>query len=111
MCKVYLYAVYFCMLFCHLLIFFRINLFRNSFRNTIRNSNSLDPDQAQQFFGPDLGPNCLQRLSASDTDRQRINDLVLDKQYVYIRKFVGVIVGDIASEVDHFLIHRVTIWV
>ena len=30
-------------------------------------SNSLYPDQAQQFVGPDLGPNCLQRLSADDT--------------------------------------------
>ena len=39
--------------------------FRNDyFRNTIRVSNSLDPDQARQFVGPDLGPNCLQRLSA-----------------------------------------------
>ena len=35
----------------------------NSFRNTIRVSNSLLPDQAQHYVGPDLGPNCLQRLS------------------------------------------------
>ena len=27
-------------------------------------SNSLDPDQARHFVRPDLGPNCLQRLSA-----------------------------------------------
>ena len=33
-------------------------------RNTIRVSNNLDPDQAQQNIGPDLDPNCLQRLSA-----------------------------------------------
>ena len=26
--------------------------------------NSLDPDQARHFVGPDLGPNCLQILSA-----------------------------------------------
>ena len=26
------------------------------------NLNSLDPDQARHFVGPDLGPNCLQRL-------------------------------------------------
>ena len=39
--------------------------FRNNyFRNTIRVSNSLDPDQARRFVGPELGPNCLQRLSA-----------------------------------------------
>ena len=33
------------------------------FFNTIRLSNILDPDQARHFVGPDLGPNCLQRLS------------------------------------------------
>ena len=29
-----------------------------------RVSKNLDPDQARHFVGPDLGPNCLQRLSA-----------------------------------------------
>ena len=33
-------------------------------RNTIRISNGLDPDQEGCSVGPDLGPNCLQRLSA-----------------------------------------------
>ena len=37
---------------------------KTSFRNTIRVSNSLDPDQARRFVGPDLGPNYLQRLAA-----------------------------------------------
>ena len=32
----------------------------------VRVSNSLDPDQARRFVGSDLGPNCLQRLSADD---------------------------------------------
>ena len=27
-------------------------------------SKSLDPDKARNFVGPDLGPNCLHRLSA-----------------------------------------------
>ena len=31
---------------------------------TIRLSNNLDPDQARQFVGPDLGPNCLQMAQA-----------------------------------------------
>ena len=35
-------------------------------------SNSLDPDQAIQNVGPDLGPNCLQRVAADDTSRQRV---------------------------------------
>ena len=53
------------MLFCPPLIFFKINFFeKKSFTNTIRVSNSLDPDQVRHFVGPDLGPNCLQRLSA-----------------------------------------------
>ena len=29
-------------------------------------SNSLDPDQARHFVGPDLGQNCLQGLTADD---------------------------------------------
>ena len=33
---------------------------------------SLDPAQAQRFVGPDLGPNCLQRLSTDGTSRQRV---------------------------------------
>ena len=46
-------------------------------------SNSLDPDQARHFVGPDLGPSCLQRLSADDTMRQRVNsapDLLVGKE-------------------------------
>ena len=51
------------MIVCCLLIFFsKSTSFQNSFRNTTRASNSLDPDQARYYVGPDLGPNCLQRL-------------------------------------------------
>ena len=39
---------------------------KKSFRRTSV-SNSLDPDQVRRFVGPDLGPNCLQRLSVDDT--------------------------------------------
>ena len=35
-------------------------------------SNSLNSDQARQFVGPDLCPNCLQRLLADDTGGQRV---------------------------------------
>ena len=45
---------------------------KNYFSNYIRVSNSLDPDQARHFVGPDLGPNCSQRLSADDTRRDII---------------------------------------
>ena len=36
-------------------------------------TSNLKPDQIQCFVGPDLGPNCLQKLSADSTDRQRID--------------------------------------
>ena len=50
-CFYYSFKLYYCAIF-------------NSLDATIRVSNSLDPDQARHFVGPDLGPNCLQRLSA-----------------------------------------------
>ena len=37
---------------------------KHSFRNTFIVSNSFDPNQDLHLVGPDLGPNCLQRLSA-----------------------------------------------
>ena len=49
--------------------FFKLTFSKKSFWNTIRVSNSLDPDQVLQFVGPDLGPDCLQRLSADDKSR------------------------------------------
>ena len=33
-------------------------------------SNSYDPDQDQQYAGPDLGLNCLQRLSISQRQKK-----------------------------------------
>ena len=51
-----------------------------SFRNTVRESNSLVPDQAQPFVGPDLGSKCLQWLSADDTSKQGVKvDMVFGK--------------------------------
>ena len=32
-------------------------------------SGSLDPEQNEYSFGPDLGPNCSQGLSAEDKSR------------------------------------------
>ena len=45
---------------CRLLTFFKINFFKRFFQEQHRRSNGLDPDQD---VGPDLGLNCLQRLS------------------------------------------------
>ena len=54
----------------HLLLpadfFSKLTYSKKYFRNDIRVSNALDPDQDQHFVGPDLGPKCLQRLSAEN---------------------------------------------
>ena len=56
-----------------LFFFSKLTFEKNSFRYAIRMSNSLDPDQARRFVGPDLCPNCLLRLSADVTGiRQRV---------------------------------------
>ena len=53
------------------------------FFNTIRMSNSLDPDQARHFVGPDLDPNSLQRLSADNNNGSLRGQRVLNtKQLV-----------------------------
>ena len=54
-----------CFLNCCLWIFFFfcINFLKK------KSSDSLDPDQARHFVGLDLGPDCLQRLSADDKSR------------------------------------------
>ena len=36
--------------------------------NTIRVSNSLDPDQARRFVGPDLGPKCYAQTTLGDKE-------------------------------------------
>ena len=41
--------------------------------------NSLDADQARRFVGPDLGPKCLQRLSADNTSRLRVKIYKIQK--------------------------------
>ena len=54
---------------------------KKSFRNTIRVSNNLDSDQDRHSVGPDLGPNCLQRLSADDiSPRLQGNSLPVKRQ-------------------------------
>ena len=43
-------------------------------------SNSLDPEQARRIVVPDLCPNCLPRLSADETGRQRV---IPDQEFQY----------------------------
>ena len=53
--------------------FFQNQLFQKLLSRIPSVSNSLDRDQARHFVGPDLGPNCLQRLSEDGTRRQYVN--------------------------------------
>ena len=54
-------------------VFFQNHLFRKIISGIqIRVSSSFDRDQGRHSVGPDLGPNCLQRLSADDTSKQRV---------------------------------------
>ena len=53
-------------IFCYVQTFLYLIFSKKSKRNTISVTNSLNPDQARHFHGPDLGPNCLQGLLAGD---------------------------------------------
>ena len=64
-----LHVGYFFMIFLSSADIFKINFLIKLFWNIIRVSNSLDLDQDQHSVGPDLGPNCLQRLSVDDRSR------------------------------------------
>ena len=59
--------------FCCLWIFFSKSAIskQKKIRKNIRVLNSLDPAQAQHFVMPDLGPNCLQRLSADKIKKRQ----------------------------------------
>ena len=52
--------------------FSKLTFSKNYYKNTIKVPNSFDPDRARHLVGPDLYPNCLQRLSADDTSRLRV---------------------------------------
>ena len=56
--------------------FFQKYLFFQKHYICIRVLNGLDPDQNQCSVGPDLGPNCLQRLSADDKTLTSIEERV-----------------------------------
>ena len=62
-------GLFFVILFSSADFFVKINTFEKIIQEYHQSvSNSLDPDQARHFGGPDLDPNCLQRLlSADDT--------------------------------------------
>ena len=60
--------------FCCHLPFLRFFFFKNFFQEHYESVNCLDPDQDRHSVmnvGPDLGPSCLQRLSADDKSPPR----------------------------------------
>ena len=59
-------------------------------------SNSLNPDQARRFFGPDLGPNCLPRLAADDTGRQRVK--AKSMSIITVRSFIVFVLHHISID-------------
>ena len=54
--------------------FFKNKLFRKILSGIPSVSNSLDIDQTRHFLGPDLGPNCLQKVSADNTSGQELKE-------------------------------------
>ena len=64
--------------------FVELTFAKKSLRNTVRGSNSLDPDQARRFVGPDLGQTVCkgyQQTSKFATSKERVkkpNSIVAD---------------------------------
>ena len=63
--------IFFLHCFCGV-FFFQNHLIRKILPEIPFVSNSLDPDQAPPNVGTELGPSCLQRLSADNTSRQNL---------------------------------------
>ena len=59
--------------FCHLLIFFKINLKKKRKKTAASSECHTVWIHIQCFVAPDLGPNCLPKLSADDSDRIKVN--------------------------------------
>ena len=72
-----LHAGYFFMPFLRLLIFFKINFFVKLFQERYQSVKQFGSRSGPMFGGPELDPNCLQRLLAEDTSWQRVNCQVI----------------------------------
>ena len=55
------------------LLLLSVHFFQKIIQEQYQSVRRLDPDQDRSFVGPDLGPNCLQRLSEDDS----LFDLIL----------------------------------
>ena len=67
---VYMLSIFYCRSFFLSSTAFLKLAFQKIVMNMIRGLDTLDQDQARRFVGPDLDPNCLQRLSAHDKSLQ-----------------------------------------
>ena len=57
------------------IIHFKLNFLESLFQEYQQSVKQIIADQGRRLVGPDLGPNCLQRLSTDDTSRQIINSI------------------------------------
>ena len=65
-----------------------MSFFKKKIRNTIRVSNSFNLDQDQHSVSPDLGPNCLQSLSADDKNLP-LTSKELNSSIIFVLIVVG----------------------
>ena len=76
-------------------LFSKLTFSKNSFRNTIRVSNCLDPDQDRPFVGPNLGPNCLQRLYEDNLSGKAMN--IYKQLSRRMKLFSSVVIGSASA--------------
>ena len=71
-------------------------------------SNSLDLDEDRPFVGPDLGPNCLQRLSADDKSRRlwSLDILYLSYMYSYLMVLIFAACANLNDSGECVCLHR-----
>ena len=72
MCMLGIFSCFIVVCCFFLVFFFKIVFF---VKILLRVTNSLDPNRARRFVGPDLGPNCLRRSSADNTSGQKVNKI------------------------------------
>ena len=58
--------------------FFKSTFSKNSFQEYHKRVKQVGSRSGPTFVGPDLGPNCLQMLSADDTSRQKAKLIYYD---------------------------------
>ena len=80
--------------------------------------NTFEPDQGRPFVGPDLGHNCLQRLSAENTSEKRLKIHPPDKSvylncfsYFSTKTYVVIVVGTQKDRINETLLLKTQTYV